>query len=768
MKVVLLLTLVSLFSCEAVSFGDVMRRDLSDASLSPVTRVVELLQGLSKQVEKEGKDEEALYENYVCWAKSVISQKEAYNDAAASKIDSLETYIADLEAGRIELTSERADLEKEIETLMADLEAAKALREKEKADFEEASAEMNEALSALEDAIEVLEEATKDHKEGTFLAVRSRSLRGGFQAVAQEAKNLERAVELGQKFLTTADSLFLKRVLTGDVPTWDWKKLNRKATFRMSYKGRSFKIQSVLKKLHTTFSINLKEATEKEEAAQAEYEKLKQAKGELLTAAQDALAAMEFEGGARGLSKNEAKEQLELLKTQMDNDKKIIEDTKTALEMKKGEWKDRKDMRAGEVEAISKAIAILHSDDARDLFKKSFASQGYLFLQEAMTFEGSRRTRAIDVLRHTTKLVRDQRLAPMMKLLKDMPDDFPEDFDGDMSEFEDFEGGGDHSEMEDEKPDDKPDEPYKSVKSMFKPVLLAIDKMIETLKGDEAEDLEKKEKCEKERMDDTRDAILKSRGMDEATDKITKLTAEIKALKEKIEEAKAQKEQVIKELKEATENRKAENAEFKVNLKDDEDAAQLVAQATDVLKTFYSDNGLVFVQKQPAVTKAGEAPPPPPPTWEAPYRGKQGENTGIVANLEMIKADIEKDIQTAKDAEKKAQEEFEAFEKESNDQIKALDKQMDDMEESVGHKTEDKMVTIESRSMSAGELKVLMGKIDDIAPNCEYYTVNYAMRESNRQIEMDGLLKAKTLLTGGKFTKPKDPNREIKPGDAAN
>jgi len=784
MKVVLLLTLVSLFACEAVSFGEVMRRQFSDASLSPVSRVVELLQGLAKQVEKEGKDEEALYENYVCWAQSVISQKEAYNSAAASEIDSLETYISDLEAGRIELTSERADLEKDIETLMADLEAAKHMREKEKADFEEASAEMNAALSALDDAIGVLEEATKDHKEGTFLAVKSRVesrvARGGVRAIAQEAKNLERAVELGQKFLTSADSLFLKRVLEGDVPTWDWKKLNRKATFKMSYKGRSFKIQSVLAKLHTTFSINLKEATEKEEAAVAEYEKLKEAKGEQLTASQDALAAMESEGGHRGLAKDEAKEKLGLLKQQMENDKAIIKDTKASLEAKKGEWKERLSLRAGEIEAINKAIAILHSDDARDLFKKSFASQGYLFIQEAMamTDHGSRRARAIDVLRQTIKSVPDSRLIPVMNLVRGLRGhkEFPGDeFDGDMPEFE-GEDDWDLSELEDESgaPAGKSDEPaeeYKSVKSMFKPVLIAIDKMIETLKGDEAEDLKKKESCDKERMADTRDAISNSRAMDEMTDKITKLTEEIKELEKKIEEAKAQKEAVEKELKEATENRAAELKEFKLNLKDDEDAAALVAQATDVLKSFYSENGLMLVQKhakQPAVTVAGEAPPPPPPTWEAPYGGKTGENTGIIANLEMVKEDIEKDIHESKDAEAKAVAEYEAFKKESEDQIEALKKDMEDMAATVGRKLEDKTSTIEGRTISAGELKTLMDKIADIAPNCEYYTVNYAIREANRHIELDGLLKAKALLMGGKFTKPKDPNREIKPGDAAN
>merc|ERR1719487_408186 len=86
----------------------------SAVGLSPVTRVVELLQGLAKQVEKEGKVEEGLYEDFVCWGKSIINQKTASNAAGESRITELDTYIADLNSGRIELTSERADLEKDI------------------------------------------------------------------------------------------------------------------------------------------------------------------------------------------------------------------------------------------------------------------------------------------------------------------------------------------------------------------------------------------------------------------------------------------------------------------------------------------------------------------------------------------------------------------------------------------------------------------------------------------------------------------------------
>merc|ERR1719359_2402650 len=92
---------------------------------------------------------------------------------------------------------------------------------------------------------------------------------------------------------------------------------------------------------------------------------------------------MTAEGGARQMNEEEAQDEVDALKKQIEADKGFIEQTKKSLEEKKVEWKDRKALRAGELEAIAKAIEILHNDDARDLFKKSMASQGYLLFQEA-------------------------------------------------------------------------------------------------------------------------------------------------------------------------------------------------------------------------------------------------------------------------------------------------------------------------------------------------------------------------------------------------
>jgi len=721
MRVVLLAILSSLLTYPTGATA-------SAAELSPVSRVVELLKGLSKQIEEEGKKEEDLYETYVCWAKSVIEQKTNSNTAAASRIDMLETYIADLESGRIELTSERADLEKEVEELMGDLEVAKSTREKENADFLDAEDEMKKAIKALNSAIEVLGEATKNHTKGVLIAMRARLNNGGMAALAEQQAALTHAVALGNRFLEKADSTFLNHLLLGDVPTVDWKKLNRKATFKMAYKARSFKIQSVLKKLHQTFDINLKDATKKEADAKASYDKLSKAKQDQLDAAREALTKMESENGAKGMSKQDSKDEVAALKKQVKSDEEFISQTTAALAKKKEEWKARQTLRAGELEAISKAVYILHNDDARDNFKKSFASQGFFLQTEMVAKRAQAASGAAAALRKAAQLSGDSQLLALAASLSGP-----------------------------------------SVKTKFGPVVDAIDKMIAILKGNEKKDLETKETCEEDRMDDTRKAVLAGRAIDEMTDKMTQLAQEIKVLGEEIEKLLAEHKKVKEELDAATKIRKDENAAWKITNKEDEEAAATVKSASAVIKKFYADNNLVLAQKgqQPEVT-AGEAPPPPPATWEGGYGGKTGESMGIVSMLDMIHEDIIKDQTTAKAEEDASQKEYDTFKKESEDQMKDLMDDKNAKDGTKGKKEGELEDTKKSRGTKKGDLDALMEKMEKINPNCEYFMVNYPLRLKNRQIELDGLEKAKAILQGGVFDKGPDPSREIKPGDAAN
>merc|ERR1719408_1162158 len=92
----------------------------------------------------------------------------------------------------------------------------------------------------------------------------------------------------------------------------------------------------------------------------------------------------------------------------------------------------------------------------------------------------------------------------------------------------------------------------------FADVISAIDQMVTDLKAEEADDLQNKEDCEKERMENTQSAKMSSKKIDTNTETIDRLTAAIAA---------------------ANKQRAKEAKEFAANKADDEAAVGLIVTA---------------------------------------------------------------------------------------------------------------------------------------------------------------------------------------------
>merc|ERR1719324_998795 len=573
---------------------------------TPTSRVVSLLQGLSKEIAEEGKKEEDLYEAFVCWGNKVISEKTKSIASAQARIDELEAYLDDVKSGRVEFTTEREDLEAQIAELNAKIKLLVETRASEKKDYEAARAEVKEAIAALEKALEVMREGTAFMQRGSLLSIRA-ELGESSEQHAADSTALDHAVALATRYLSKGDAVFLQRVLLGEVPKADWKKLNRKATFKAKYHSRSGKIIKLLEQLLAQFKDAKAEGKAKEEKAAQIFSKLHDSLESQLTMNMNALDDMAAEAGAQGLTLEQCEAEIEALQKQVELDTKWIAQTQGQLNDMKAEYKDRKALRAGELEAIGKAIATLHSDDARDTFRQSYESQGYLqkskrgvlLLQTSQT--SMARKGAGEALRSAARKSGDRRLLALaMRTALDQTGHFDE-------------------------------------------VIKAIDEMVASLKAEGKDDLETKEECEKTRQKKTRESILDAREIDELTDTISKLLAEIAELKAEIKEKEEQLAQLHKEMDEAALNRKLEHTEYKKAKAMDEAALALIIKAKDTLENFYKDNDLVLAQRSrvprasatpppsagPGAT-AGQAPPPPPSTWDQPYGGKTQESMGVV------------------------------------------------------------------------------------------------------------------------------------------
>jgi len=432
----------------------------------------------------------------------------------------------------------------------------------------------------------------------------------------------------------------------------------------------------------------------------------------------EALVKMEKENGARSLSRSEASDRVEFLNEQIANDEKYITQVKGELAEKKAEWEERARIRYGEIGAISKAIEILHNDDARDLFKRSLSSQGYFFLQ---TGQRSNLHDASDMLRSLARKTSDQRILGLVTQMQLAP-------------------------------------AFGSLADRFKPIIEKIDLLVTMIGEEEASDLAKKESCEKSRAENTREAIKISRAIDEDTELMAKLTSEIEQLDQQIKENNEAIKVLEAQMDEAIKQRDAENTAYLAGKADDEAAAATVQSAYDVLETFYRDEGLMLVQKKasaPVVVAAGKAPPPPPTTWDSPYAGRTGESTGVLAILSMIKEDIERDLSTSAAAEAKALAAYMNFMTEVNGEKEARVTENAAMETQKAGKQGTHTQTEGERATKKSGLDAVLAGIAGMEPSCNYFTINFPVRVKNRQIERDGLEKAKAILQGAEFGKPK-------------
>lgn len=681
---------------------------LASAKTTPVSRVVQLLQALQSKIEADGKAEEKLYKQYKCWCDKTSGIKEAAIAEAEALIPELEAQIDDLQAGKVDLTDEKVTLTKELKDVTETISEAEAIREKELGDFAEAEQEMTSAIAALSEAVTVLDEATTT----SFADVKSR---------------LRRALDFGSSFLNHNDVRMVDRAL--EDPEYDWKKLNRKAVFKMKYKARSVKIQDILADMLKTFQENWDEAQAKETKRAGEHKTFMDTKNKEKKKIEDALSEMALEKAARAKRVAELSRQKEDTEAQLGDDISFLANVKKACSDKDAEWEERIRLRGEELKGIAEAIAILHSDDARDTFTRSFAE----FVQVKSTTKhcAQRKARAVALLQQLATERVDLRLAVLAA---------------------------------------------NSTGAAIDEVVVMIDKMVSVLEGEQKEDDTKTSLCRERLNTLSIEAHTHAVAVDDATAEIARLNSEIKRVQDEVSAKNEQIAAINETVLKATRVREDETKEWQRTTKDDADAVALLEQAIAALQKYEADRAAesgsagALVQVRRLTLRSKQEPAaneiaPPPNTWEGDYKGASGEKAGIVAILSLIKDDISKDITEANSAEQAAQAAFEKLKQDSQADIDAMKLTITDLQgEEAGY-----LASIgDQDAAKSGAEDSLTGALTQLAdqkPGCDYLMKNVATRTKFRTAEIDGLKKAKAILKGAVFDAP-DPNRELKPGDA--
>merc|ERR1719387_1883388 len=269
--------------------------------------------------------------------------------------------------------------------------------------------------------------------------------------------------------------------------------------------------------------------------------------------------------------------------------------------------------------------------------------------------------------------------------------------------------------------------------------------------------------------------------MEEATSNIETLSTEIADLQQGIID-------LDKAVAEATEQRKKENEENTETIASNNAAKDLIGIAKNRMQKFYNPKlykpapkreltaeerisvnlgGTVAPTNAPGgiagtgvtallevsagATQMKDAPPPPPEAVPA-YQKKGQESGGVLAMMDMLTADLDKEIQETQVEEKNSQQEYEEFMADS-----AAKRAADAT--SIAEKTAAKADLAANLEKMTGEKKTKMTEamakaefIKDLHLECDWLTSNFEVRKEARAGEIDSLKKAKAVLSGADYS----------------
>jgi len=453
--------------------------------------------------------------------------------------------------------------------------------------------------------------------------------------------------------------------------------------------------------------------------------------------------------GELGIEIVEMQEDLTDTEAALMADKDFLANLEKSCATKTKEWEERSKTRAEELVALADTIKVLNDDDALDLFKKTLPSASASFVQTHTSLNlRSRRDQVVESLRKVWGAANAHHRPGLDFLVLALTGRRA------MSQ------------------------------GTFDKVIKMIDNMVAELKKEQTDDDSKLEYCQisLDKADDKKKSLERSvedleNEIEKAKDLIATLTDEIKALESGIVD-------LDKSVVEATEQRKAENEEFKSLMVADGAAKDLLVFAKNRLNKFYNPKLYVAPPKQEltaeeriyvnqggVITTAAPggiantgitafaqirahhqvAPAPPPATWNA-YAKKTEGSSGVIAMIDLLIKDLDKEMTEAETDEKDSQADYETMMKESSAKRVADSKSLADKQGSKAN-TEAALSGFEGdKKDTVGELMATMKYIQSLHSECDWLVKYYDVRKEARAGEIDSLAKAKAVLSGADFS----------------
>merc|ERR1719428_355956 len=250
-------------------------------------------------------------------------------------------------------------------------------------------------------------------------------------------------------------------------------------------------------------------------------------------------------------------------------------------------------------------------------------------------------------------------------------------------------------------------------KAGFEKVIALIDEMVALLKKEQLADDEKKEYCDEQ--------------FDISEDK-----------KKELERSISDTEKAIDETKEV------------LATVDEEIAALEAAIAATDPPGGIAGTGVGFVQIRAHERVQRDAPPPPPPGASA--HKKSEASGGVLAMMDMLVADVDKEMLAAEMEEKDSQDDYEKLMFDCSEKRASDSKSLTDKTAAKADGEAALQSLTDGKEALGTELKAVLDYITSLHGECDFLLEFYSQRKEARASEIDAMGKAKDVLKGADYS----------------
>jgi hypothetical protein len=674
-----------------------------EESVSPVEKVLELMNSLYAQVEDEGKEEAATYKKFACFCKDTqLSKDKAIKDGNDNESDQLAT-IEQMNAKEASLTQSITDLNNDLDNGEQSLIDATNERAEQKAKYDKKHTDTVNSVEGVRTAMADIAAATSFVEKEAILK-------------SSKVQALINALDPGTSSRPMPDVSLVSITDIGD-------KSREHAGL-----GASSSITEVLDALLDDWTKKAKRMEDNEKARKDLYDKTSAELRKMIKDTEAAIDAAKIQLSETAATLAKTKGQLTETKANLHDDTKYLKDLTAQCEMKANEWDQRSTMRAGELKALQEAIDIVGGSVAKTAGTRGYTDNSEAFLQggapakyaytdvvftqlkevkkAGQTFamsarEKAERLEAVNKIHDSAKTLKSTDLSLLaMRIAAD---------------------------------------PFAKVKELIQQLitrLLTESQNEATQKGWCDTEIGKANTDRDHRMSDTKSLSAEA----------LVLEAEKKNQEELIKTLSEELAAVQSDHSEATRIREAEKAENKKTLEDSREGLTAVTKALETLKKFYgkgsraNQSGYAFTQTASEQSPAAADMAAAGVTGaQGNYEGNQAAGGGIIGMLEVIQSDFKRSIEMAETAEKESSTEYASYNKEAKASMMSKETGLENAKDDLKIASGDLVATLNKLKDNQKLLDMSLQALETLRPACVDTGMSWEEKVKRRDAEIQAL-----------------------------